>query len=341
MPFNKGGNRFWEVMIITEPLGNHQQITDYLIRIGIPVPFPMKHVYCYLFRMKEEIVLVDVGFPTEAAKRYWEDVLEELSIKPTDISKIILTHFHPDHTGLIGWMQQRTGARVYMSNVEARMIKTVFGGNTKQAEATYELFGKHSVPEPLLTKVRENVLFLSNKVNPLPEIGIFKDTYLDSPGGRWSSKTYGGHAEGHLCFYQETQKIMLIGDVVLNKITPNISLWPNSDPNPLKSYFSTLSQLAEQDVSIAYPAHGTPIVNLAQRAKEIIEHHNERLAVILTILESNKVAYKITEQLFQHKKLTDHQWRFAIAETLAHLEYLVNEKRIQKTSHGGMFRYEL
>ncbi|MFF2855759.1 MBL fold metallo-hydrolase [Peribacillus sp. NPDC058002] len=301
----------------------------------------MKHVYCYLFRMKEEIVLVDVGFPTEIAKKYWEEVLEELCIKPTDISKIILTHFHPDHTGLISWMQQKTGARVYMSDAEAQMIKTVFGGNTKQAEAIYELFGKHSVPEPLLTKVRENVLFFSNKVSPLPEIESFQETYIDSPGGRWSVKTYGGHAEGHLCFYQNTQKIMLIGDVVLNKITPNISLWPNSDQNPLKSYFSTLYQLVDQDVSIAYPAHGTPIMNLAQRAKEIIEHHHERLTTILTILETNKVAYEVTEKLFQQKKLTDHQWRFAIAETLAHLEYLVEEKRIQKISNGGMFRYEL
>ncbi|MFH0068102.1 MBL fold metallo-hydrolase [Peribacillus sp. NPDC056705] len=301
----------------------------------------MKHVYCYLFRMKEEIVLVDVGFPTEIAKKYWEEVLEELCIKPTDISKIILTHFHPDHTGLISWMQQKTGARVYMSDAEAQMIKTVFGGNTKQAEAIYELFGKHSVPEPLLTKVRENVLFFSNKVSPLPEIESFQETYIDSPGGRWSVKTYGGHAEGHLCFYQNTQKIMLIGDVVLNKITPNISLWPNSDQNPLKSYFSTLYQLVDQDVSIAYPAHGTPIMNLAQRAKEIIEHHHERLTTILTILETNKLAYEVTEKLFQQKKLTDHQWRFAIAETLAHLEYLVEEKRIQKISNGGMFRYEL
>ncbi|MFF2455448.1 MBL fold metallo-hydrolase [Peribacillus simplex] len=301
----------------------------------------MKHVYCYLFRMKEEIVLVDVGFPTEIAKKYWEEVLEELCIKPTDISKIILTHFHPDHTGLISWMQQKTGARVYMSDAEAQMIKTVFGGNTKQAEAIYELFGKHSVPEPLLTKVRENVLFFSNKVSPLPEIESFQETYIDSPGGRWSVKTYGGHAEGHLCFYQNTQKIMLIGDVVLNKITPNISLWPNSDQNPLKSYFSTLYQLVDQDVSIAYPAHGTPIMNLAQRAKEIIEHHHERLTTILTILETNKLAYEVTEKLFQQKKLTDHQWRFAIAETLAHLEYLVGEKRIQKISNGGMFRYEL
>ncbi|CAH0245219.1 MBL fold metallo-hydrolase [Peribacillus simplex] len=329
------------MITISEPSGNYQQITDYLIRIGIPVPFPMKHVYCYLFRMKEEIVLVDVGFPTEVAKKYWEKVLQELSINPTDISKIILTHFHPDHTGLIDWMQQRTGARVYMSNVEAKMIRTVFGGNTKQAEATYDLFGKHAVPEPLLTKVKENVMFLSNKVNPLPKIEDFEDTYLETPGGRWSVKTYSGHAEGHLCFYQETQKIMLIGDVVLNKITPNISLWPNSDQNPLKSYFSTLDQLVEKDVSIAYPAHGTPIENLAQRAKEIIEHHNERLAIILTILESKKVAYDITEKLFQHKKLTDHQWRFAIAETLAHLEYLVEQKRIQKISDGRMFRYEL
>lgn len=175
-------------MIITEPSGNYQQLTDYLIRIGIPVPFPMKHVYCYLFRMEEEIVLVDVGFPTEIAKKYWEEVLEELCIKPTDISKIILTHFHPDHTGLISWMQQKTGARVYMSDAEAQMIKTVFGGNTKQAEAIYELFGKHSVPEPLLTKVRENVLFFSNKVNPLPEIEGFQETYIDSPEEDGASK---------------------------------------------------------------------------------------------------------------------------------------------------------
>ncbi|MFE4898785.1 MBL fold metallo-hydrolase [Peribacillus butanolivorans] len=321
--------------------GNHQQITDYLTRIGIPVPFPMKYVYCYIFRTREEIILIDVGFPTTDAKQYWEEVFEELSINPTDISKIILTHFHPDHSGLISWMQQKTGAHVYMSKEEAKMIKTVFGGSTKQAEATYELFQKHAVPEPLLTKVKENVLFLSNKVNPLPEINNFNESQLDSPDGRWAVHKYSGHAEGHLCFYHESQKIMLIGDVVLNRITPNISLWPNSDQNPLASYFSTLHCLVDQDISIAYPAHGTPIENLAQRAKEIIVHHKGRLATILTILETNQVAFEITEKLFHHKKLTDHQWRFAIAETLAHLEYLVESERIHKISTNGTFQYKL
>lgn len=320
--------------------GNYQKVTEYLTRIGIPVPFPMKYVYCYIFRTREETILIDVGFPTTDAKKYWEEVFEDLSIDPTHISKIILTHFHPDHTGLISWMQQKTGAIVYMSIEEAKMISTVFGGSTKQAEAIYDLFQKHAVPEPLLTNVKENVLFLSNQVNPLPDIEIFNESYLNSPDGPWLVHKYSGHAEGHLCFHNEKLEVMLIGDVVLNRITPNISLWPNSDQNPLASYFFTLQNLIDQEITFAYPAHGTPIDNVSDRAKEIMNHHHNRLASILTILETKATAFDITVKLFQHKELTDHQWRFAIGETLAHLEYLVIEGRVQKNLIKGIYQYK-
>lgn len=307
---------------------NIEQIDLNGYRIGIPVPFPMKYVYCYLFENNHDYVLIDVGFNYKAAKEAWEEVFKQLNIKPTNIKTIYLTHFHPDHSGLTGWMQELTGANVYMHEVDAKMIDRVWGKESVQTMHMKERILDHGVPKQLSDDIIEHMEMITNHVLPLP-ITQYIGEQVELGGKEWNVIHTPGHSDGHICFYQEEEQVLIAGDHILDKITPNISVWPGASQKPLHDYIDSLKKVKSLKVKKAWSAHGSPIENVSERVDELIHHHEDRLTKI-EALSNEKTTYEIAEVLFAHKELTPHQWRFAIAETMAHLYYLVHENRIQE-----------
>lgn len=104
-----------------------ETVGDGIYRVPIPVPFPMKYVYCYVCREADGWSLIDVGFRWPEAMRAWEAAFRQLGIKPRHIRAIYITHFHPDHFGLAGWMQQQTEAPIWISEPDYAMAERVWG----------------------------------------------------------------------------------------------------------------------------------------------------------------------------------------------------------------------
>ena len=152
---------------------NIEQIDLNGYRIGIPVPFPMKYVYCYLFENNHDYVLIDVGFNYKAAKEAWEEVFKQLNIKPTNIKTIYLTHFHPDHSGLTGWMQKLTGANVYMHEVDAKMIDRVWGKESVQTMHMKERILDHGVPKQLSDDIIEHMEIITKSCPSIADYSIY------------------------------------------------------------------------------------------------------------------------------------------------------------------------
>ncbi len=299
-------------------------------RIGIPVPFPMKYVYCYLFKQGNGYVMIDVGLNYRAAKDTWHEVFDHLGIAPRDIQTIYLTHFHPDHSGLSGWMQEQTGADLYMHEIDAAMIERVWGAGSVQVVRLKEMVLQHGVPEELAAGIADHMDKLGKNVLPLPVTKPIGDR-LEFGEKQWKVIHTPGHSAGHVCFYQEEEGILIGGDHILERITPNISVWPGASQHPLHEYIASLRKVKKLSIQKVYSAHHSPVQNVGERIDELIEHHDERLAYIESLADY-KTAFEIAEVLFAHRELTPHQWRFAIAETIAHLNYLVHEKRIAKQS---------
>lgn len=124
-----------------------------------------------------------------------------------------------------------------------------------------------------------------------------------------------------VCFYNAKKNVLLSADHILPRISPNISYWFHRDPNPLKSYISSLKKVEKIDVEFVVPSHGSPFHGANKRITEILTHHEERLAETLDVITSDCTVYEVCNRLFEFK-LTVHRSRFAIGETLAHLEYL-------------------
>ncbi len=104
------------------------ELTPDLYQVKIPVPLPLKFVNCYLVRGAAGWGLVDTGLRYPAAEHAWEQAFAELDLAPATITTILLTHYHPDHYGMAGWMQQRTGAPVLMTPPEIEAVNGDLGG---------------------------------------------------------------------------------------------------------------------------------------------------------------------------------------------------------------------
>ncbi|MFM1654525.1 MBL fold metallo-hydrolase [Brevibacillus sp. B_LB10_24] len=307
-----------------------QRISDTLFRIPVPVPFPMKYVYCYLFRGDQGSVVVDAGFNYPEAQEAWKAAFRQLDVHTRDVKAIYLTHFHPDHLGLAGWMQELTGAPVYLSDIDREMALRTWGTDSSQTRLVAQMCVKHGVPSELAEKIAESMEKLSQHVLPLAQLQAAPITQADLAGEAWQMIHTPGHSDGHVCFYQPERKWLLAGDHLLDKITPNISLWPGCSPNPLQDYLESLRQLRSLDVSLALPGHGKVITDVKQRIEEILQHHTVRLDRMLQLAKAGRTAYQVAEAVFSEKQLTPHQWRFALAETLAHLEYLASLDELAK-----------
>ncbi|WHY66161.1 MBL fold metallo-hydrolase [Neobacillus sp. SuZ13] len=306
-------------------------------RIGIPIPFPMKFVYCYLFKHDSHYVLIDVGYNNKRGRAAWEEAFQELNIHPNEIKTIYLTHFHPDHAGLGSWMQQLTGAQLYMHEIDAQMMEHVWGDESRQAENIKEMVLEHGTPLVLADEIERQMELLIDHIRPLPSISIIAKQ-VEFAGKEWQVIHTPGHSTGHICFYQDEEQILISGDHILDKITPNISVWPGASQTPLHEYINSLHQISQLPVKKALTAHGIPVDHVNKRIDQLLDHHEMRLSA-MEEMAHGCTAFEVAEASFAHKELTPHQWRFAIAETIAHLDYLSIENRINKVI-GSPIKYQ-
>ena len=159
-----------------------------------------------------------------------------------------------------------------------------------------------------------------------------------APGARLEALVAApGHADGQLVLLKDG--VLLAADHLLGRITPTVGLWPESRPDPLGDYIQSLDRTIELAPSIALPGHGDPIADPVGRAHELIEHHRERLAFAQAALgDEPRTGYQLSFALFG-AELKPASRRFAVAETLSHLERLVLEGRAERREDVGAVAY--
>lgn len=310
-------------------------------QIRVPLPFPLKWVNSYLITGDDGYTLIDPGLHTEEAASFWHEVLQNLSVQFSQIEKIVLTHYHPDHYGLAGWFQDQTNAPVFISAKGYEQVIRMWGECRDNSKKLVQLFKAHGMDEVTASLIYENSEGFVKLVSPQPEVTLLElDQEVRIGNLNYKMIETGGHAEGHLCFYHPQEGIIFCGDHVLPKITPNISLMPGADPNPLHSFLQSLEQLNELDVIQAYPGHREPFTEFSDRISYLIGHHLKRLQDMKQQLMTAGTAYELCRDYFG-TGLSVHQLRFAMAETLAHLVYLEQCGDIEKYAQDSTFYFRI
>jgi len=317
------------------------EVAARIYQVRIPLPFALNHVNCYLLRDDAGWTLLDTGLNWPAAQQAWQQALATLAITPPQIHRIILTHMHPDHFGLAGYFQAATGAPVLLSTIDAQAAQRIWVEDGWQAEITSGFWQRAGVDATLLQQIDTQVQGLRARTMPHPRrIDLLAPAAeLTMAGRRWRAIQAPGHSDGQLIFYTAAEQLMLCGDQVLGKITPNIGRWPGAAAHPLRAYLESLAALRELPVQLALPGHGAPLTAWAERISQLQHHHQERLAAMATAAGPGATALSVARAIFNFAKFSEHEVRFAVAETLAHLDYLVEAGELQVWEEEGVASY--
>ncbi|MEO7001468.1 MAG: MBL fold metallo-hydrolase, partial [Ktedonobacterales bacterium] len=282
------------------------------------------------------------------------------------ISALVLTHAHPDHIGIAHRIHAKSGAPIYMLPDEAETLYTVwdrgFDGAVARLADWYASNGLAPTEASLDTGVgtsfvgagtggAENATatpMLPIRLPPRAAIHPVAEGQ-DLRLGRWSYHVYWtpGHADHHLCLLRE-DGLFFAGDHILPRITPNIGLYPHARPNPLGDYYASLGLVRDLPARLTLPGHGLPFAALAQRVDELRRHHEERSATVARLLTEASGQRQtrdgvdgatVARALFGGRLHTRDDERFALVETLAHLEYLYLAGKADRSEQDGPRRY--
>jgi glyoxylase-like metal-dependent hydrolase (beta-lactamase superfamily II) len=293
-------------------------------RITLPMPVGPRHVHCYLLAGSDGWTLVDTGLALPGL---------DAALDGVAVSRIVITHFHPDHVGGSELAAAVTGAPVCQGELDYLRCEQVWG-RPDWPDRIGSWFRRHGVPQPIVDQLHDE----AEAARPL--IRYTQDPLRLHEGDRlsgWDVLETPGHADGHLCLLRDG--ILVAGDHLLPDVTPTVGLWPEQHPDPLGDYLASLERVAQLSPRLALPGHGDPIADPPRRAREIIAHHEERLNETLAALGPGpRTGYEVSRTLFGGD-LPPSERRFAVAESLSHLERLVRTGLARRHEDSGGFAY--
>jgi glyoxylase-like metal-dependent hydrolase (beta-lactamase superfamily II) len=337
---------------IFPPGDSPDEIEDGLWRIPLPLPFALRSVNVYLAADGAGgWTLFDAGLGLSADEAALRAGLAAAGASLEDITALILTHAHPDHIGLAGMVVAASGCPVYMFPHEAERMYRVWGRYEEETadqviSALQAMYRANGLPEAALATVATSTRQMRRilRLPPAPSIVAVADGETLTLGGRRHTAIWTpGHSDYHLCLLRDDD-VFFVGDHILPAITPNIGVYPDARPDPLRDYLEALARVRTARARLVLPGHGHPFTDVMTRADELRAHHEERSATLTEKLAARPAgaqAWELASALFAGRLRTSDDQRFALVETVAHLEYLRGEGRVDRKRQGGAVSYTL
>jgi glyoxylase-like metal-dependent hydrolase (beta-lactamase superfamily II) len=309
-----------------------------LVRPGlwsVPTVFPdnpLRYVLTYVFEIRGGVAIVDTGWPTQAG---WDDLvagLQQTGFDVPDVKAILITHAHADHYGLAERLRQESGAWIGMHELDSPSARSGAGGGRAQGTAAGDiefvdqnriwLAGRGmlstempELPAGVLAPVPAPDVLIADGDRPLGDLVALQAVWTP------------GHTPGHLCFADLDRDLLLTGDHLLPRITPNISPGARTEGDTLGEYLQSLTKIGTLPYAEVLPAHEYRFSGLGIRTRQLLEHHALRLWEVVGILENapGATTLRVAETLRWSRPWSQTQGvvrRSAIGEAYAHLMHL-------------------
>ncbi len=311
-------------------------------RLRTPTPFQIGSVNCYLAGR----TLVDPGVASDDAWSTLTDALANRGIEPSEIDRVLITHPHPDHFGMAKWFKE-VGASIWAASEAVDIIEDFPG----RLEFEQSYFRSFLVDHGLARDVAETAVQLPEAyLEFAPSCPI--DRALDD-GDRFEvagtevvSERLTGHASGE-CMYswQDGEgEHAIVGDHVLQQITPNPFLQPPSEPGEprprvLPAYNRSLERLAMRDFTSLLPGHGDVVDRPTHRIDRLLEFHERRTEKVAHGLDQPMNAAAVMRDLFGDLPVTEIYG--GMSEAIGHLDVLELRGRVERSKREGVWYYEL
>ena len=320
---------------INNPKKNRfSKITEDLYWARIPLPFRLDHVNIYAINSNDGLVIIDTGIDNRLTRKCWGEIIENLS-PSLSLSKIIITHHHPDHIGASKFLSKKLNLKVFAPKIELRRIKKIMSYTDieygKLLSQNYKEFG---LDKKLIERVKHQGNSFKKMVKHLPEINSIENPLtIETKKGIWKGRFDTGHSPSQLSLYDEERKIYLCFDFLLPRISPNISVGIDDNENNVLDgylkYLNKIKQKMDKNWSV-FPGHEYPYTDPSKRAVSLIKHHRNRLDTLLKAISKKPINVSEATEILFGKTKNDHDIFFASCEAKSHLNYLINKEKIIK-----------
>ncbi|AZQ67753.1 MBL fold metallo-hydrolase [Silicimonas algicola] len=317
-------------------LGEVIEVAEGVLWARMPLPMALDHVNVYALDDGDAWTLVDTGLNSSACRSGWEALLSgPLAGKP--VARIVVTHHHPDHVGLAGWLMARTGATLVTTRTAwlfARML--TLDVQERPSEAALEFWRAAGMPAAMLeARKAERPFNFADVVAPLP-VGytrISEGDVLTAAGRRWRVRIGHGHAPEHATLWSEDDDLVLGGDQLLPSISPNLSVYPTEpEGDPVGDWIASCNSFKTltSEPHLILPGHKLPFTGLPTRLDQMIENHVSALHRLETALSSRPAtAVESFVPVFK-REITGGQFGLALGEAVAHCLHLWHQGRASR-----------
>jgi glyoxylase-like metal-dependent hydrolase (beta-lactamase superfamily II) len=325
------------------PNGRTVEIEPGVLWLRLALPFRLNHVNVYLVEDRDGWLLVDTGPGDAATVAAWTRLLDDKDgpLKGKPITRIVATHFHPDHVGAAAFLCGRTGAALLMSEVEYLTALNYLSGDAIEAvDLRTALYRSNGASPGQCEAARDHVARYRSLVPALPAefVPLRSGDRVEVGDRQLAVLETRGHAPAQIVLHEAASNLLFVADQVMTRISPNVGIMDRSPhDDPLQLFLNSLTALrgAIPDGGLVLPGHHLPFRTLHARIDELKAHHAQRCDTIEEACQTQALtAGEFVAVLFPFE-LDPHQFWFAFSEVLAHLNFMARRGRIeQRTSHG-------
>lgn len=299
-----------------------------IYRLRLPVPGALRSMNSYLLQEKQGWSVIDPGPNLPGCREEWEAAVDDLGIQFSDIKQILVTHGHIDHVGLAGWLQEQSGAVVFMNKDE--YTSTFYPDEKEKADSLFFQNGMASlgINATEIEQLTGIIGYVTAVMEPWPQVQFLQDDSLVMGDRTWEVILTTGHTNAHVCLFNREEGLLLSGDQVLPTISTVIRFPIGVGDNPLRQYLESITRLNEMNPAKIMPAHGEPFNDMNARIEQLFHHHRERLQLIMDCMSDKPcTARTIVDHLFG--KLDVFNLFLASGEISAHLLLLQSQGKVQ------------
>lgn len=316
------------------------EVAEGVHELRLPIPFEDGHVNVFLLPDGGTVDLIDCGMNAPESLDQLQEAMRRVAGRQARLRSLLVTHIHPDHYGAAGVLTHDWGAQLYLHRLEIPLVHPRYLELDALVADVHRYLLANGVPgrdaEAMQNASRSFAKSVTTSPRAIPLDGA-ETLWLGRRRLRveWTP----GHSPGHVCLYDPADRLLFAGDELLPEDTPNIGLHPQSTPNPLDDFLTSLRRLADLAPSQVLPAHGRPFATAQQRVEQLVAFHEKRKDRILKLLGAETLsAWDVALGLWGHR---EHQWeqRLALQEALAHLQAMAEEDRLEKLVSADAVRW--
>lgn len=312
--------------------GQAIEVADGIFWIRMPLPFALDHINLWLLRDGKGWVQVDTGLVADNVIEYWREIMQR-HIGTAPVKRLIVTHLHPDHVGLAGWLARQWDATLHMSRTEYLLCRTLLSDSHKDVpDEAIRFYRQAGFDEDAIGIYRAHFGGFGKFVGALPDAysRLTDGMRLDIDGCDWQVIIGQGHSPEHVCLYCAEKKLLISGDQLLPTISSNVGVWPiEPHANPLRDWLDSCRMLQARlpaDV-LVLPAHGKPFVGAQVRLVQLLREHETALQALYEFCSVPRRIVDVFGVLFRNP-VTKKTLMFAAGEARAHMNYLLEAGRL-------------